>query len=398
MARDEDIFRRLSKQTPLVKQKELQPLSPKDFTLTRNTISIPVVSSDKKRAKKEIRRSEPAVFSRERERMAESRRERERDVYSEPAYEREQRAYEEPPRKVRKETESLELPGKERRPPLRAQSPRPLKREKEQDLEFTESARPQRAYEPRPAKREEPENRVSVMNAAEREEKQTPLRHELKFYINYNDYVMLRSSLKSLISADTNSDSDNSYYVRSLYFDDIYDSALTEKIAGSDYRKKYRIRIYNFRDDNIKFEKKYKVGQYVGKKSISLTRGECDSIIAGNCSFLLGRDEELAKEIYLEMKNNLLRPKVIVDYVREAYVSQIENCRITFDKDLKTSIMLKDIFDADAPMMPMYDTGIMVLEVKFDKFLPVTIKRVLNTINAAERCAISKYVISRRFV
>jgi hypothetical protein len=59
--------------------------------------------------------------------------------------------------------------------------------------------------------------------------------------------------------------------------------------------------------------------------------------------------------------------------------------------------MIKDIFDPKVPVMPMFDSGLMVLEVKFYKFLPEFIKRVLNNINAADRCAISKYVICRKY-
>jgi hypothetical protein len=223
------------------------------------------------------------------------------------------------------------------------------------------------------------------------------LRHELKYYINYRDYILLRSALKALMSPDPNADENNSYHVRSLYFDDIHESALTEKLAGYESRNKYRIRIYNFQDNPIKFEKKYKVGQYVGKDSIDLTRGEYDSIIAGEFEFLKDRDEQLAKELYLEMKTYMLRPRVIVDYMREAYVSPFENCRITFDKDLRGGLTMTDIFDPQAPVMPMFDTGLMVLEVKFNRYLPEFIRRVLNNINAADRCAISKYVICRKY-
>jgi hypothetical protein len=223
------------------------------------------------------------------------------------------------------------------------------------------------------------------------------LRHELKYYINYRDYILLRSALKALTAPDPNADENNSYHVRSLYFDDIHETALREKLAGNESRYKYRIRIYNFQDKPIKFEKKYKVGQYVGKDSIDLTREEYEGIIAGEFDFLRDRDEELAKELYLEMKTFMLRPRVIVDYMREAYVSPYENCRITFDKDLKAGLTLNDIFDPHAPVMPMYETGLMVLEVKFNRYLPEFIKRVLNNINAADRCAISKYVICRKY-
>lgn len=409
MARDEDIFRKLNKQTPIVKQKGLQTLSPKDFTLSRNTVNVPVVSPDKKRnGKKEIRRDEPVIFSRENDRADESRPAVKREASS-LAFGREQQevkrvqvrrdtqSYNESPRILNKEAETYDRPRTERKAEIITQRPKPVKKEEPKLDVFADKVRPQREYEPRTAARENAVQDVSIMEAAMKKEDMLSLRHELKYYINYRDYVLLRSTLKALISPDPNADANNSYHVRSLYFDDIYDTALVEKMAGSDSRKKYRVRIYNFSDDNIKFEKKFKIGQYVGKKTISLSRGEYDSIIAGEYDFLKDRDEELAKEIYLEMRSSLLRPKVIVDYMREAYVSPFEDCRITFDKDLRAGLMLHDIFDPDAPVMPMFESGLMVLEVKFNRYLPEYIKRVLNNINAADRCAISKYVICRKY-
>ena len=43
------------------------------------------------------------------------------------------------------------------------------------------------------------------------------------------------------------------YHIRSLYFDDVYETALKDKVAGTDERCKYRVRIYNYNDSVIKF-------------------------------------------------------------------------------------------------------------------------------------------------
>ncbi len=222
-------------------------------------------------------------------------------------------------------------------------------------------------------------------------------RHELKYYINYRDYVLLKNTLKPLLSMDRFAGVEGDYHIRSLYFDDTYETALKEKLAGSDIRSKFRIRIYNFMDDVIKFEKKYKQGQYIAKSSLLISRNEYDALLAGECGFLADRKEPLAAEIFIQMKNNLLRPRVIVDYRREAYVSSFENVRITFDKDLKAGLWLTDIFNPHAPTMPVLDTGTMVLEVKFNRYLPVFIKSVLNNVNAAQRSAVSKYVLCRKY-
>ena len=222
-------------------------------------------------------------------------------------------------------------------------------------------------------------------------------RHELKYYINYRDYALLRGVLKALMPLDPHAGPNGDYHIRSLYFDDAYETALVEKMAGYDVRNKYRIRIYDFSDEVIKFEKKMKRGQYIAKTSIRLSREECEALIAGDCDCLLGREEPLAGEIYLLMKNNLLRPRVTVDYYREAYVSQFENVRVTFDKDIRASLMLTDIFDPKAPVASVLEPGTMVLEVKFNKYLPPFIRSALNNVNAAQRSAVSKYVLCRKF-
>lgn len=401
MARDEDIFRRLKKETPLVKQRSIQPLSQRDFN-PKSVYNIPVETpSERKNAIKAPIKREPHLYSYEEtapskpavrqtppSRLELGRSEQEQKSVKKP----------EPDMELRREPRKIKMPPK-KTPVVFSEKPkRDARTEKEEQLDvFAQNLTPQSAYAPEPPVRAyAAQQDVSVFEETGPTDS-VSLRHELKYYINYRDYVLLRSSLKALISPDPNADGNNSYHVRSLYFDDIYETALLEKIAGNDSRYKYRIRIYNFQDNVIKFEKKFKVGQYVGKDSISLTRDEYERIMAGDFDFLKDRNEQLAKEIYLEMKMYLLRPRVIVDYVREAYVSPFENCRITFDKDLRAGHMLNDIFDPQTPVMPMYDTGVMVLEVKFNRYLPEFIRRVLNNINAADRCAISKYVICRKY-
>ena len=222
-------------------------------------------------------------------------------------------------------------------------------------------------------------------------------RHEHKYYINYKDHIVLSTALNAVMRRDDNVDENGGYHIRSLYFDDVHETALADKIAGNDDRSKYRIRIYNFKDDNIRLEKKQKHGKFISKTSLQLSRYECDSIIAGDGNFLLEKNDELAREFYILMKTRLMRPKVIVDYWREAYVYPIEDVRVTFDIDLKGSTMMTDIFDPNTPVMPVFDNGLMVLEVKFNRYLPESIKCALGSVGAVKRSAISKYVLCRKY-
>jgi hypothetical protein len=221
-------------------------------------------------------------------------------------------------------------------------------------------------------------------------------RHELKYFINNHEYLSLRNKLKILMKNDRHSDSNGNYHIRSLYFDDIKDTALYEKQAGILQRKKYRIRIYNLKDDVIKLEKKSRIGQFVNKESFSLSKSEVEKIINYNYSFLLQLDNKLAKELYFDLTNNLFRPKVIVDYIREAYVLDYNNIRVTFDKHLKTGLQSIDLFNKNLMLMNAIDEPQTIIEIKFSNMLPDYIKSTLQ-MRSNQRLAISKYVFSRKF-
>ena len=60
------------------------------------------------------------------------------------------------------------------------------------------------------------------------------LRHEFKYYINYHEYTYLKARLEGIMAYDKNSGKDG-YHIRSLYFDDVYDTALNEKMSGIKY-------------------------------------------------------------------------------------------------------------------------------------------------------------------
>lgn len=80
---------------------------------------------------------------------------------------------------------------------------------------------------------------------------------------------------------------------------------------------------------------------YIAKIKEPLTRQMYDEIMAGNYEVLNVPDSPLFMELYDQMRHNLLRPKVIVDYVREPYVCHNGNVRITFDKELRTVYILR---------------------------------------------------------
>ena len=223
-----------------------------------------------------------------------------------------------------------------------------------------------------------------------------PLRHELKYHITPAELTVLRGVLAPVMQLDPNGNENNEYHIRSLYFDTINDDALEEKIAGVGNRKKYRIRIYNFSDIVIKLECKSKYGDLISKQSVSIPRELAEQLIAGDPDGLQRMRHPLFHDVYREMRTRLLRPAVIVDYVREAYIHQAEEVRITFDKQVRTGLYSVDMFNPQIPTYPVFDDPVEILEVKFDEFLPSYLQSILSGITA-QRSAVSKYTWCRRY-
>lgn len=225
-----------------------------------------------------------------------------------------------------------------------------------------------------------------------REKEAKPLyRHELKYSITYKEREALLQRFEPMIERDKNG-GPNGYTIRSLYFDDYWNSAYSEKIAGTFYRKKYRIRIYNFSDKVIKLECKEKQGNYIHKTNASLNRQEVDMILQNRYEFLLQRPERLCKEFYLECMTKRMRPMVIVDYERDAFVERVGDVRITFDKHVRSAWISYDIFDDSIPSFEALEPETLIMEVKYTQMLPGYVRRVIEPMNHIHVAA-SKYTM-----
>jgi len=220
-------------------------------------------------------------------------------------------------------------------------------------------------------------------------------RHELKFLVSAPQYYACRQRLRRLLRPDSHAGPSGEYRITSLYLDDAWDSALFEKLSGVEERHKFRIRIYNGRDDVIMLEKKVKNGEGIRKVRVRIDLPLYEAIRRGDPEPLREAGDPLLSEVAWQMKNRLLRPKVIVDYVREAYLYPFGNVRITFDKHLRSGLASLDLFRT-APLAPVPLNGLAILEVKYDAFLPRAVQDVLQT-DSLTRQAASKYVLCRTF-
>ncbi len=171
------------------------------------------------------------------------------------------------------------------------------------------------------------------------------LRHELKYYLHMHEYLALRHRISAAMTMDRNSVDAEGYGIRSLYFDGVHQHSLYDKNNGIFRRNKYRIRIYNGSDAKITLERKSKYGDYISKESAPLSKEEYGLILQGDPSCLSAKEHPLLKEFYVSLAHHGFRPSVIVDYTREAYVYEMGNVRVTFDKRLAAGINTVDLFE-----------------------------------------------------
>lgn len=221
-------------------------------------------------------------------------------------------------------------------------------------------------------------------------------RHELKYEVTYMQYMCIRQRLKYLCRPDPHTDENGTYHIRSIYFDNMDDLALSEKILGKAHREKFRIRYYNDDLGFISLEKKQKIGNLCKKVECPLTKDELCDILSGDTSFMKDHPQPLVKELYADMITLGLRPKVLVSYRREPYIYAAGNVRITFDSRIRTSAFTND-FTKDLHDIPATDDSrMMIMEVKYDDLLPDVIREAVNEGNILQQ-SFSKYEACRRY-
>ena len=218
-------------------------------------------------------------------------------------------------------------------------------------------------------------------------------RHEWKHEISYGDLVSIRQRLRAIAEADSHA-INGVYHIRSLYFDNLNDKALREKIDGVNRREKFRIRCYNEDPSFIHLEKKSKLNGLGTKFAVPLSEEETRKIIHGQIGeWMMDPHRPLLEEFYCKMVYQGMVPKTIVDYTREPYIYRPGNVRVTFDYDIRTGLGFTDLLDFNHPTVPAGDAGI-ILEVKWDSFLPEIIRDIVQT-PARRATAFSKYAQCR---
>ena len=117
-----------------------------------------------------------------------------------------------------------------------------------------------------------------------------------------------------------------------------------------------------------------------------ILHGDANALTDSSCPSLL-------MELGVKMKTQGLMPRTIVDYVREPYICEAGNTRVTLDYDIRTGIRSLDFLDPHSITVPAGDAPV-ILEVKWDEFLPSVVRDIVQ-IPGRHTSAFSKYAACR---
>ena len=216
------------------------------------------------------------------------------------------------------------------------------------------------------------------------------MRYELKYEVNEAVLPLLRARLRAVMQPDRHSGPDG-YLVRSLYFDDLDCAAYRDKLNGNPERSKLRLRYYNGDESYIVLENKEKLGRMTRKTAQEVSREVALAMVNGGRERCLEARGAVMDQFLARGGTRSLKPRVLVDYRRTAFVYSVSNVRITLDEKVSTGLYRTDLFDREAARLPVLDPGRAVVEVKFDHFLPDHLDAALRDIPMV-RLAVSKYV------
>ncbi|MFR6581388.1 MAG: VTC domain-containing protein [Ruminococcus sp.] len=140
------------------------------------------------------------------------------------------------------------------------------------------------------------------------------------------------------------------------------------------------MRYYNDNFERITLEKKIKNNNLCIKVSAGLTEKECRKLLNGDLEWMKTHSSSLVQELYGKMKYQQLRPRVLVSYTREPYIYAAGNVRITltgmYGPLCTTENFWKKVYDVETGQQC---PGEMIMEVKYDAFLPGVIQNLIQT-------------------
>lgn len=221
-------------------------------------------------------------------------------------------------------------------------------------------------------------------------------RHEYKYVSPEIILATLEKRARAVLAPDPHAGKNGGYSIRSIYFDDIYNTCYHENENGTDPREKFRIRIYNCSAERISLELKQKENSKTLKLCCPISKEDCEIIMDGKIPRIQAESPYLMKKLVSKMQYSGLKPVCIVAYERVPYIYKIGNVRVTFDRNIRSSSDIQGFFNRTTAFRPVLEKNVNMMEVKFDELIPDYISSILQT-GMLRQTSFSKYYLCRKY-
>ena len=231
-------------------------------------------------------------------------------------------------------------------------------------------------------------------------ENKTLQRYEFKYFLTNSiaQEIKHHASKFMLLDSFASIRSNKSYLVKSIYFEDPFNSNFDEKINGYRIRKKFRLRFYDKKMENgpvfletkgRNLDRTYKIRAKINLSDLEIIKQQ---------KFVYNLIPKYPKSIPIqdfvfEFYKKNLRPKILIDYERQPYINKHGlYFRLTFDQNLSCTKLNNKITKNISNNSIECKSGFTILEVKFERSIPLWFHRIIQSYNL-RRQSISKFVL-----
>ena len=102
-----------------------------------------------------------------------------------------------------------------------------------------------------------------------------------------------------------------------------------------------------------------------------VTEAECRALLAGETGWLLDRRNPVLRDFHAALTQQMLLPRVLLTYHREAYALDGMDLWVALDSDIRATLQHMDFLDPDLLARDTADqTGRMLLSISYSRAIP----------------------------